>query len=752
MKFLLKPSKEGVKVLHQMQHATLQAARVMSQQLQGKIEIIDNEVVDLVGPANEAEIILNGKIVNALLDSGSQVTSVSESYYRECLSQYPLQPVDVPGLLLQPAGGGSMPYLGMIISSLKIPHLTSTFQAKVVVVPDTEYHHSTPALVGTGIIRRSRDECRSENGNQYLQRMKLPSSWAQAYEYVNAADKSTKSAKTMKTVRIHPGQTINVPVAIRTNATFETNNVMVELESDVKGIAFTPAVISLRNNSSLERISLPVTNTSNSPVTIQADKVLFSLQPIQNIKEGHNVQCQSATCSTQADKEKDDLVKKLSAMTKLEGEQKKQFENLLAQYPDLFAHHDNDLGHTTLVTHKIPLVDETPIKEKVRRIPHGMFEEVRKQIEQMLITGVIRPSHSSWNSNIVLALKKDSTWRLCTDLRSLNSRTIKDSYSIPRLEDTLDKLAGAKFFSCIDLKNGYWQVEIEESDKHKTAFSVPGLGFYEYNDMTFGLCNAPATFQRLMEQVLYDLNNKICAIYLDDILIWSSSLDEHLERLDADFKRLAEAGLKLKPSKCSFFKDKVGYLGYVISSKGVETDSSKIDAVTAWETPKNADDIRKFLGFTGYYRRFVKNYAQIAKPLNDLLGEPKKKRGRMNKNNPPKQPPFVWGAEQQQAFDTLIEALTTAPILAYPDFTKPFKLHTDASGTGLGAVLYQEFDGQEHVIAYASRGLKASEKNYPAHKLEFLALKWSVCHKFHEYLYGNKFEVLTDNNPLTYVY
>ena len=229
MKFLLKPSKEGVKVLHQMQHATLQAARVMSQQLQGKTEIVDTEVVDLVGPANEAEIILDGMKVNALLDSGSQVTSVSESYYRECLSQYTLQPVDVPGLLLQPAGGGSMPYLGMIITSLKIPHLTSTFQAKVVVVPDTEYHHSTPALVGTGIIRKSRDECRHENGNQYLQRMKLPSSWARAYEYVNAADKSSKSAKTMKTVRIHPGQTVNLPVAIRTNATFETNNMMVEL-------------------------------------------------------------------------------------------------------------------------------------------------------------------------------------------------------------------------------------------------------------------------------------------------------------------------------------------------------------------------------------------------------------------------------------------------------------------------------------------------------------------------------------------
>ena len=194
----------------------------------------------------------------------------------------------------------------------------------------------------------------------------------------------------------------------------------------------------------------------------------------------------------------------------------------------------------------------------------------------------------------------------------------------------------------------------------------------------------------------------------------------------------------------------MGYLGYVISSNGIETDPSKIDAVTSWEVPKNVDDIRKFLGFTGYYRRFVKDYSKIAKPLNDLLGEPKK-RGRSNKNYPPKQPPFVWGTEQQQAFDTLKEALTTAPILAYPNFTKPYKLHTDASGAGLGAVFYQGFVGKEHVIAYASQGLKSSEKNYPAHKLEFLALEWSVCHKFHEYLYGNKFEVLTDNNPLTYV-
>ena len=194
-------------------------------------------------------------------------------------------------------------------------------------------------------------------------------------------------------MRIQPKQTLNLPIAIRTNATFEATNMMVELNSDVKGI-----------ESSLERISLPVTNTSDRPVTIQADKVLFSLEPILNIKEANHVQYQSTTCSTQMDKEKEDLIMKLSVMTKIEGEQRKQFENLLAQYPDLFAQHYSDLGHTTLITHKISLTDETPIKENVRQIPHGTFEEVKKQF--MLKTGVIRPSHSSWNSNIVLAPKE----------------------------------------------------------------------------------------------------------------------------------------------------------------------------------------------------------------------------------------------------------------------------------------------------------------------------------------------------------
>ncbi|MEW8115521.1 MAG: ribonuclease H family protein [Candidatus Thiodiazotropha endolucinida] len=222
--------------------------------------------------------------------------------------------------------------------------------------------------------------------------------------------------------------------------------------------------------------------------------------------------------------------------------------------------------------------------------------------------------------------------------------------------------------------------------------------------------------------------------------------------MEAVFRTLQTNNLKLKASKCEFFKREVTYLGHVVSKEGISTDPAKTEAVLNWPVPKTVKEVRMFLGFTGYYRRFVKGYASIVRPLNDLLiGHPtnkKAKKGRKPKSKPTN---FVWGQEQEQAFWTIIERLTHPPVLAYADYKLPFKLHTDASSTGLGAVLYQHQDGRDRVVAYASRSLKPSEKNYPAHKLEFLALKWAITDKFHDYLYGSVFEAVTDNNPLTYI-
>ncbi|MCG7878261.1 MAG: DDE-type integrase/transposase/recombinase [Candidatus Thiodiazotropha taylori] len=335
---------------------------------------------------------------------------------------------------------------------------------------------------------------------------------------------------------------------------------------------------------------------------------------------------------------------------------------------------------------------------------------------------------------------------MCVDYRQLNKRTIRDSYALPRIEEILDTLAGSKYFTVLDMKSGYHQVEVFEEHKCRTAFTVGPLGFWEFNRLPFGLNNAPASYQRLMEQCLGDLNMKICAIYLDDLIIFSNSLEQHLERLDMVLNRLKECNLKLNPKKCFFLQTNVKYVGHIVSENGVQADPEKIEKIKNWPTPKNAEEVRQFTSFAGYYKRFVKDFSKIAKPLTDLHPSTSVKNGKKVKMSKP----FVWHKIQSDAFEQLKTALSSPPILGYPDYNDSFELHTDASLKGLGAVLYQKQNGQLRVISYASRGLRRSEKNYPAAKLEFLALKWSITEKLHDYLYGAKFTVVTDNNPLTY--
>ena len=423
---------------------------------------------------------------------------------------------------------------------------------------------------------------------------------------------------------------------------------------------------------------------------------------------------------------------------KLTACQKEQVRKFLAKWQTVFSQSSTGLGCTNLVEHEIHLENDQPFKEPYRRVPPALIQEVREHLKEMLDIGAIRNCKSPFSSNVVIVRKKDGTIRFCIDYRKLNQRTVKDAYAIPRIDDTLHHLAGAKYFSTLDIKSGYWQVGLKETDKAKTAFQVGSLGFYECNRMPFGLCNAPATFQRLMERCMGELNLRDCLIYLDDIIIFSSTFEEHLERLQAVFERLQQHNLKLKPSKCELFKSRVTYLGHVVSEEGIETDPAKIEAVRTWPVPKSVKDVRRFLGFTGYYRRFIEGFAAIARPLNNLLighaTNPKAK-----KKSAQKRVPFKWGVEEQVSFDTITDKLTNPHVLAYADYTLPFTVHTDASLDGLGAVLYQFQDGKERVIAYASRSLKPSEKNYPAHKLEFLALKWAVSEKFHDYLYGGTF-------------
>ena len=361
----------------------------------------------------------------------------------------------------------------------------------------------------------------------------------------------------------------------------------------------------------------------------------------------------------------------------------------------------------------------------------------------MVEIGAIRKSQSPWASAVVLVRKKTGELRFCIDLRKLNARTVKDAQTLPRIDDSLDSLGGAVIFTSLDLKSGYWQVELDEDSIPLTEFTVGPLGFYECLRMPFGLTNAPATFQRLMENCLGDLHLNWCIIYLDDIIVYSKTPENHIKRLTGVFEKLSKAGLKLKPSKCEFFKEKITYLGHIVSKNGIETDPKKIASVKHWPRPKTVTQVRKFLGFTNYHRKFLHQYAQIARPLNQLISgdNAKKKRTRI-----------VWSDDCESAFLKLKELCSDTPCLAYPDYEKSFKLYTDASESGLGAVLSQiKEDNLERPITFASRTLSKSERNYDAHKLEFLALKWAVTDRFHEYLYGGSFDVYTDNNPLMYI-
>jgi len=344
--------------------------------------------------------------------------------------------------------------------------------------------------------------------------------------------------------------------------------------------------------------------------------------------------------------------------------------------------------------------------------------------------------------------KKDGSIRLCVDYRLLNAKTRKDSYPLPRIEETLDALGGAKWFSTLDLASGYNQVPIAEKDKAKTAFCTP-FGLFEFNRMPFGLCNAPGTFQRLMECIIGDQSFQSLLLYLDDIVVFSSTFEDHLQRLELVLARLQEHHLKLKLKKCQFFQHEVKYLGHIVSAAGVATDPDKIRVVSEWKRPTTVTELQSFLGFASYYRRFVEGFSKLAAPLHrlvaDLIRSKRKSKGHrkcsIGEN---------WDEECKQGFQSLKERLVSAPVLGYANFANPFVLEIDASHAGLGAVLSQDQEGHRRPIAFASRGLIRSEwnmSNFSSRKLELLALKWAVTDKFREYLLGNKCTVYTDNNP-----
>ena len=416
---------------------------------------------------------------------------------------------------------------------------------------------------------------------------------------------------------------------------------------------------------------------------------------------------------------------------------------LLMEFHHVFSLDKNEMGCIDTTEHVIKLTNSEPFKERFWCIAPLLVEEVHEHIQEMLDGGAIRPTNSPWCNTVVLVRKKDGTLRFCIDFCRLNERTEKDSFPMPRMIDTMETMVGAKIFSSMDLKSGFWQVKMAEESRPYTALMVGSLGVYEFLQMPFGLCNAPATFQRLMQNCLGELNLTYALIYLDDVVVFANTEAEHLKRLRAVFERFHEHGLKLKLTKCDFFKSKITYLGHQVSAEGMKPGIGNWKGIAEMVPPTTAMGIQRFLGAMGFYRRFIKGYAKIAQPLNDLISD---------ENSKLKNQTIEITVPALKAFHELKLKCMQAPVLAFADFHKPFLLETDASSDGLSSVLSQkQEDGKYHPVAYASQSLKGSESKYHSSKLEFLALKWAVVDQFREYLQYKPFHVKTDNNPLIYV-
>jgi hypothetical protein len=375
-----------------------------------------------------------------------------------------------------------------------------------------------------------------------------------------------------------------------------------------------------------------------------------------------------------------------------------------SDFPDVFLEELPGMPPERKVEFAIELIPGTaPIfSRRAYRVSRPEFVELKKQIDELLEKGYIRPSTSPWAALVLFVEKKDGTKRMCIDYRALNEVTIKNKYPLPRIEDLFGQLRGASVFSKIDLRSGYHQLRIRPSDIPKTAF-ITKYGLYEYTVMSFGLTNAPAFFMYVMNSVFMDYLNKFVVVFIDDILIYSQSEEEHVEYLKMVLQRLREHQLYAKLSKCEFWIHEVLFLGHIINQDGLAMDPKKVADILNWKAPKDVRGIKSFIGMAGYYRCFIEGFSKIARPMTALLV---------------KKVEFKWTQKCQEAFEELKNRLTTTPVLVLPDVHKPFSVYCDASYTGLGCVLMQE----GRVVAYSSRQLKIHERNYPTHDLELAAV------------------------------
>ena len=484
----------------------------------------------------------------------------------------------------------------------------------------------------------------------------------------------------------------------------------------VRFVNISGRAISLKSGTALAKVEvLPSNPVVSSVVEDDSDLDLMSGRP--NEVTGSEMQML------------EDMVKG----SEVSGDERVSLRAHLRRNRDVFSL-KGEIGCTPMVEHKIYTLDHHPIRQQPRRVPHHLLGEVDRQLDEMLDQGLIQESTSPWASPVVLAKKKNGEVRFCIDYRGLNMISRHDAYPIPRVDDALGSLKGARWFSTLDLASAYWQIPMDPESSQKAAFTTH-RGLFEPKRMPFGLRSAPATMQRLMSTLFKSMTWKMVLVYLDDIVIYSDTVEQHLKRMDLVFAKIREAKLKLKPSKCHFLRESVEYLGHVVSSSGVSTSPRVVQAVMEYAQPQDVSGVRRFLGLAGYYRPFVPEFSDIAEPLVHLTR---------------KGVEFVWGEGCEGAFRKLKGLIVTAPVLHFPDFSIPFHLTTDASDVGVAGVLSQQVEGLDCPVGYFSSCLSRAQRNYSVTERECLAIVEAIKH-FDMFLAGAPFVVHTDHRPLSYL-
>lgn len=427
------------------------------------------------------------------------------------------------------------------------------------------------------------------------------------------------------------------------------------------------------------------------------------------------------------------LEKPITNSHELSFEQKVELDNVTR---DFLASDQVGLGKTTVLKHTIDVGDSKPIKQRHYFVSPAIQEVLNSEVDSMLARGIIEESTSAWSSPVLVVKKPDGKRRFCLDCRAVNSVTKKDAYPMPIIDGILASLHETVFISSIDLKDAFWQIELDGNSRDKTAFTIPGRPLYQFVRMPFGLCNAPQTMCRLMDKVIPTELREFVFVYIDDLLVVSKCFDSHITRLKTVAKCLREANLSINVNKSKFAMKEIKYLGHIVGNGQIKADPGKVEAIQDFPIPRTTRQVRRFLGLCGWYRRYIAGFAEIAAPITDLL----KKQSR-----------FIWTEEAQIAFDKLKHCLTSAPVLSHPDFSRPFVIQCDASKLGVGGVLYQVDDeGNERPIAYMSQKLNSAQRNYSVTELECLAVMLCLK-KFRGFVEGMIFKIVTDHASLKWL-